>query len=354
MYYAGTRDFVDFSWGLATAAMGQPGNWLEIVCEQNPNNAVPYRIFMGANKVGASTCALTTNLGTYDFVQTGDAWYPEQQFLDDHADLDFAAMIARMSEGWTLIWDQGSGLTETTCTIDFGILDESGFPTMPIVMTPPNSLTMSGPTPGPPTIGWTFRGSVDPCLAVPDYMAVTLTGPGGQEYNSGDEMSCGTMSWTAPEALGAGDWTIEVANELSTVRDVPDGLLIEGDPWVLGNSNWLSFRTMGVPFFDVAGTEDTVEEVPAPRLVGIAPNPFNPHARIRFILPGRAAVSLHIYDIAGRVVRALVDRQVYGQGVHDLVWNGKDDMGRRVPSGSYFCRFTSEGTAQTSVMTLLK
>ena len=67
------------------------------------------------------------------------------------------------------------------------------------------------------------------------------------------------------------------------------------------------------------------------------PNPFNPQTTIQYELTENTAVSLKIYNLLGQEVRILVS-VVQTAGMKSIVWNGKDDLGRTVPSGIYFYR----------------
>jgi hypothetical protein len=83
------------------------------------------------------------------------------------------------------------------------------------------------------------------------------------------------------------------------------------------------------------------------------PNPFNPLTRIAFSVAEPGRVVLRIYDVAGRPVRTLVD----GRKVADYycaTWDGRDDAGRRVPSGVYFYKLEAPGMRETKKMLLLK
>jgi hypothetical protein len=83
------------------------------------------------------------------------------------------------------------------------------------------------------------------------------------------------------------------------------------------------------------------------------PNPFNPYTRIDFELDQARPVRLAVYDLAGRLVRRLVDRSLES-GRHNTVWDGRDDRGLRVASGVYFYRLESGDLLQTRKMVLLK
>jgi hypothetical protein len=85
-----------------------------------------------------------------------------------------------------------------------------------------------------------------------------------------------------------------------------------------------------------------------------APNPFNPATTISFELPAAAPVRLAIYDVAGRRVRLLVDGRQHAAGKHSVIWNGRDDTGHPMSSGTYFYRLEAGGWGETKRMTLVK
>lgn len=67
------------------------------------------------------------------------------------------------------------------------------------------------------------------------------------------------------------------------------------------------------------------------------PNPFNPSTTIAYYLPARSRVRLVVYDVLGRVVAVLVDREE-AMGPHSIHWNGLDSDGSTVPAGLYLYR----------------
>ncbi len=67
------------------------------------------------------------------------------------------------------------------------------------------------------------------------------------------------------------------------------------------------------------------------------PNPANPEATIRYTVGKSGRVTLKVFDVAGRVVRTLVDaEQTARPEPYDAVWDGRNDSGERAPSGVYF------------------
>ena len=84
------------------------------------------------------------------------------------------------------------------------------------------------------------------------------------------------------------------------------------------------------------------------------PNPFNPSTSINFRLRKRSKMALRIYDVTGQEVRKLADR-FFSAGVHAMVWDGKDNLGRSAASGVYFYQLTDhENNVQSKRMLLLK
>ncbi|MFT5314553.1 MAG: subtilisin family serine protease [Candidatus Krumholzibacteriia bacterium] len=88
-------------------------------------------------------------------------------------------------------------------------------------------------------------------------------------------------------------------------------------------------------------------------LAGAVPNPFNPATNIHFSLPVAAHTSLRVYDISGRLIRTLVNRQM-DSGAYSEHWNGRDEKGKAVASGIYFIRVTAAEETSIKAMTLVR
>ena len=68
------------------------------------------------------------------------------------------------------------------------------------------------------------------------------------------------------------------------------------------------------------------------------PNPFNSGTVLSFSLPeAQPVVELTVYDLLGQKLAVLV-RGKRGSGFHSVEWNGRDDSGRLLASGSYLYR----------------
>ena len=76
-------------------------------------------------------------------------------------------------------------------------------------------------------------------------------------------------------------------------------------------------------------------DAPAALAGVLAPNPFNPSTTYFFELRDPAPVRLDVLDARGRVVRRLLDGEEQAAGRHEIRWDGRDDAGRDLPSGTY-------------------
>ncbi len=83
------------------------------------------------------------------------------------------------------------------------------------------------------------------------------------------------------------------------------------------------------------------------------PNPFNPETIIVFDLPESGNVKLEIYNIKGQKVKTLLDCYM-SPGRSEMLWDSKDDNGKRVSSGVYFYRLQTPTKNITKKMMLLK
>ncbi len=84
------------------------------------------------------------------------------------------------------------------------------------------------------------------------------------------------------------------------------------------------------------------------------PNPFNPSTNFSFVLPLDKRISVRIYDMTGRLVRTLINDEVYVQGTHLVTWNGLNDGGSAVASGQYIYTLEWGQFRQAKRMVLIK
>ena len=104
----------------------------------------------------------------------------------------------------------------------------------------------------------------------------------------------------------------------------------------------------------IAGYQDVLDLVPTSFVLHPNyPNPFNPTTTLRYDLPERSEVTLMIYDILGREVRALV-RGMEQPGRKSVTWDGTNDLGQKVSAGVYLYRIQAGDFTQTRKMVLLR
>lgn len=83
------------------------------------------------------------------------------------------------------------------------------------------------------------------------------------------------------------------------------------------------------------------------------PNPAIGSTNIAFSLPRESNVRLRVYDVAGRLVRTLVDGRVSsGEGVK--IWDGRHDGGAQAAGGVYFYRLETGAQTLTRKMILVR
>ena len=145
-------------------------------------------------------------------------------------------------------------------------------------------------------------------------------------------------------------WTVYDPHDVDVVADGAGGALCAfacfdlseyaDDVWALGVGPG---GTVGV---------DPVARIPIQAGLTAYPNPFAASTRIVVDDPAVGAASLEIFDVDGRLVRALTGAAL-GQGRCGADWDGRDDAGRTVANGIYLVRLSGPSLAAvTRVMRL--
>ncbi len=100
--------------------------------------------------------------------------------------------------------------------------------------------------------------------------------------------------------------------------------------------------------FEITGTGDQKVSSMEFNLAQNYPNPFNPATKIKFTLPHTEKSTLIIYDILGREVSVLLNREM-SAGEYEVTFDGSS-----LPSGIYFYRLISGKYSQIRKMLLVK
>jgi hypothetical protein len=215
-----------------------------------------------------------------------------------------------------------------------------------------------GDTRGPVVVAGSITVDPNPIL-VPDPATLTATATDAATGNS----NIAAMEWSkgpAPAPAGTGtpmSGAFDTQTETGTAALDSEQLTPGSETlWVRARdaaNQWGNASALTV----VVNAEPTaVEEGGMPLRFALreaAPNPFNPVTAIRYDLPQDARVRLSIHDVTGRRVRTLVDG-VVGAGSRVATWDGRDEKGRSVGSGIFFCSMEAGGFRAVKKVTLLK
>lgn len=123
------------------------------------------------------------------------------------------------------------------------------------------------------------------------------------------------------------------------------------------------YRTSGPPdywkvsVFD-AGVGAVLPSAPtegesSPGQLRTLPNPSGTQTTIEYAIDQESDMRLSVYNVQGQLIRTLVEAHAT-PGKYVISWDGMDDHGRRVASGTYFCRLWSKSGARTEKAILLR
>lgn len=141
------------------------------------------------------------------------------------------------------------------------------------------------------------------------------------------------VSWsdvTLPPTGGINEWLLGM------------GSTPEGGVWVVGQ--YYDGTTIEPIAYRKAGTATTVGGTPGVErsLLSSFPNPFRYGTSVAFVLDQPGLVRLRVWDVAGRLVRTLAERDMPA-GPRTVHWDGLDSHGRPVAAGVYFCDLHHNG-----------
>jgi hypothetical protein len=180
------------------------------------------------------------------------------------------------------------------------------------------------------------------------YIAVAETG-----FSSDESMLLfqETASFGVPRGLGV--WH-EPADGGTYRSDGGQFVFISGRPY---RYNAVQLRNnvefILVNFFNESRSGD--DEIPVTnKLKQNYPNPFTLETTIKFYLTQPEDVTIKIFNIQGRLVRSLLSSEQKLSGFNRIDWDGKNDNGKEISSGIYFCRIKTSGWSETNKMILLK
>ncbi len=83
------------------------------------------------------------------------------------------------------------------------------------------------------------------------------------------------------------------------------------------------------------------------------PNPGNPSTQIRFDIPEATKVRLTVYDVLGRIVKVLMDRDLKA-GSYVITWDGRDEQNHHVATGLYFYQMCTNKFNNSKKLLMIK
>ncbi len=101
------------------------------------------------------------------------------------------------------------------------------------------------------------------------------------------------------------------------------------------------------------GIKEARANKPEKLAIGVYPNPFNATASINWSSPTTGDGRIEIIDITGRIVKSL-HSGVIVTGPHSMIWDGTDNGGNEVPSGTYMCKITMGENVASAKLSLIK
>ncbi len=85
----------------------------------------------------------------------------------------------------------------------------------------------------------------------------------------------------------------------------------------------------------------------------IYPNPFNPQVTIQYVSSEFGKVQIQVYDLQGRLVKNLFNG-LQEQGSYTLSWDGTNNLGQNVTSGTYLLKVSTGFSVALRQLTLLR
>jgi hypothetical protein len=179
----------------------------------------------------------------------------------------------------------------------------------------------------------------------------------GLGYNLRVGTTPGGAQIVSPQSLAGG------VRLLPALGNAPAGLTARVGHLQPGTTYYWSVQAVDAGFagsaFAAEGTWGAPTAVgdPAPQaafaLLGNQPNPFNPATTIRFDLPLPQHAVVSVYALDGRRVKTLLSQSL-AAGRHAVEWDGTDQQGGVVASGTYLCRIEAGPYHATQKMVLAK
>jgi subtilase family protein/flagellar hook capping protein FlgD len=200
-----------------------------------------------------------------------------------------------------------------------------------------------GDTEGPVVVAGSIKLTPNP---VDNQTTATITATLTDVGHGGANVTAAEFSWgesPAPAGSGLPMSGSFAAATVGVSASVPAGEVPTGDRtfWVRGRDAGLwgpaTGRAVVVNGSPIVGVG---ADLPVFALHPSIPNPAAGSVRIGFALPQAGPAALEVYGLRGERVRTLKSG-ILPAGRQDVIWDGRDEAGRAVPSGVYFYRLVA-------------
>ena len=136
---------------------------------------------------------------------------------------------------------------------------------------------------------------------------------------------------------------------------------LPGDAWIqsiVADGEFGTSLLLATTSYGIYRRSETLSGVEPKREVGellltAGPNPFQSRTMISYEIPKAAKTSIAVYDVSGREVMTLMNRNE-AAGQHQLNWNGRDRSGSQVGPGIYFIRIRSGQASAVKAIVLFR
>jgi hypothetical protein len=170
-------------------------------------------------------------------------------------------------------------------------------------------------------------------------------GAGGDDLYLIRTNASGDTLWTKTYGGADGDWYCKV----SEASD--GGYILAGHTSSFG-AGFLDAYVVKTES-DIAGLNWDPGRAAPGFTVRAAPNPATRSVAISYALPSAGYVRVAVYDALGREVHLLKAARET-PGVHSVVWDGTDSVGRKARPGVYFCRVDCGGRSAAAKIALIE
>ncbi|HZV13540.1 MAG TPA: FlgD immunoglobulin-like domain containing protein, partial [Candidatus Kapabacteria bacterium] len=122
----------------------------------------------------------------------------------------------------------------------------------------------------------------------------------------------------------------------------------DGNYWIVG-SNGTIMKTEGT-----AGVAQQEEPLASFSLNQNYPNPVVNATAFDFTLPHASSATLRIYSVDGKEVKTLFASSSFDAGTHSITWDGTNNTGSHIASGTYIYKLTVGEQTLSKRLTVLQ